>query len=225
MHVSNRRLPLAASGPQRRAGPRRALHFCSLLFPAGPAPPKNVQLFRVHPSSFPPPVPHTRSDPNLSGPVRAKSPESMPGLGGERTLLSVLLFRVPARAAMLNTGSPMHLPTFPLSHLPAGMAESSPAGRSAPVPARAVLLLRFCLNLGGGCGKFFFARAHGMWTYEPRQGRKAATVVCSAPAVVTLALFFTRSRAGTGPREPSAGRGLPRARRGGKSLRSCLIKS
>jgi hypothetical protein len=31
------------------------------------------------------------------------------------------------------------------------------------------------------------ARAHGLWTYEPRQGRKAATVVCSASAVVTLA--------------------------------------
>ena len=28
-----------------------------------------------------------------------------------------------------------------------------------------------------------------MWTYEPRQGRKAATVVCSTSAVVTLALF------------------------------------
>jgi hypothetical protein len=25
-----------------------------------------------------------------------------------------------------------------------------------------------------------------MWTYEPRQGRKAATAVCSASAVVTL---------------------------------------
>ena len=34
-----------------------------------------------------------------------------------------------------------------------------------------------------------FARAHGMRTYEPRQGRKAATVVCSASAVVTLAFF------------------------------------
>jgi hypothetical protein len=33
----------------------------------------------------------------------------------------------------------------------------------------------------------FVARAHGMWTYEPRQGRKAATAVCSASAVVTLA--------------------------------------
>lgn len=33
------------------------------------------------------------------------------------------------------------------------------------------------------------ARAHGVRTYEPRQGRKAATVVCSAPAVVTLAFF------------------------------------
>jgi hypothetical protein len=28
-----------------------------------------------------------------------------------------------------------------------------------------------------------------MWTYEPRQGRKAATVVCSVSAVVTLTLF------------------------------------
>ena len=33
-------------------------------------------------------------------------------------------------------------------------------------------------------------RAHGMWTYEPRQGRKAATVVCSTSAVVTLAFFI-----------------------------------
>jgi hypothetical protein len=29
-----------------------------------------------------------------------------------------------------------------------------------------------------------------MRTYEPRQGRKAATVVCFASAVVTLVLFF-----------------------------------
>src|SRR6185369_8475460 len=36
------------------------------------------------------------------------------------------------------------------------------------------------------------ARAHGMRTYEPRQGRKAATVVCSASAVVTLAFFSLR---------------------------------
>jgi hypothetical protein len=35
-------------------------------------------------------------------------------------------------------------------------------------------------------------RAHGMWTYEPRQGRKAATVVCSVSAVVTLTLFHLR---------------------------------
>ena len=33
------------------------------------------------------------------------------------------------------------------------------------------------------------ARAHGMWTYESRQGRNAATAVCSASAVVTLAFF------------------------------------
>ena len=29
-----------------------------------------------------------------------------------------------------------------------------------------------------------------MWTYEPRQGRNAATVVCSAFAVVTLVFLF-----------------------------------
>ena len=34
-------------------------------------------------------------------------------------------------------------------------------------------------------------RAHGMWTYESRQGRKAATAVCSASAVVTLTFFLT----------------------------------
>src|SRR5258708_37372852 len=35
------------------------------------------------------------------------------------------------------------------------------------------------------------ARAHGMWTHEPRQGRKAATAVCSASAVVTLAWLIS----------------------------------
>ena len=40
------------------------------------------------------------------------------------------------------------------------------------------------------CRTLFPVRAHGMWTYEPRQGRKAATVVCSTSAVVTLAFFI-----------------------------------
>jgi len=35
-----------------------------------------------------------------------------------------------------------------------------------------------------------FARAHGMRTHEPRQGRNAATAVCSASAVATLAFSF-----------------------------------
>jgi hypothetical protein len=34
-----------------------------------------------------------------------------------------------------------------------------------------------------------FARAHGVWTYEPREGRNAATAVCSTSAVVSLAFF------------------------------------
>ena len=35
--------------------------------------------------------------------------------------------------------------------------------------------------------KMVFARAHGVWTYEPREGRNAATAVCSTSAVVSLA--------------------------------------
>jgi len=46
------------------------------------------------------------------------------------------------------------------------------------------------LKLPRPCAIFLPARAHGLWTYEPRQGRKAATAVCSASAVVTLALEF-----------------------------------
>jgi len=42
------------------------------------------------------------------------------------------------------------------------------------------------------------ARAHGLWTYETRQGRKAATVVCSASAVVTLA-YLSRLSCHSGP--------------------------
>ena len=47
----------------------------------------------------------------------------------------------------------------------------------------------FFLKPRRGCIMFGFARAHGLWTYEPRQGRKAATVVCSTDAVVTLAFL------------------------------------
>ena len=47
------------------------------------------------------------------------------------------------------------------------------------------ILLAACVD--GDYFNYEFARAHGMRTYEPRQGRNAATVVCSASAVVTLA--------------------------------------
>jgi len=43
-----------------------------------------------------------------------------------------------------------------------------------------------CLG-GGSILKTVFARAHGVWTYEPREGRNAATAVCSTSAVVSLA--------------------------------------
>ncbi len=48
---------------------------------------------------------------------------------------------------------------------------------------------RILLEGGGKVRQVECARAHGMWTYESRQGRNAATAVCSASAVVTLALF------------------------------------
>jgi hypothetical protein len=46
------------------------------------------------------------------------------------------------------------------------------------------------LERRAGVAQHHLVRAHGMWTYEPRQGRKAATVVCSVSAVVTLTLFL-----------------------------------
>ena len=62
---------------------------------------------------------------------------------------------------------------------------ASPAvNRTPPIPV-APLCLKRPLRSRTVCR----ARAHGMWTYEPRQGRKAATVVCSVSAVVTLAFF------------------------------------
>src|SRR5580700_8599936 len=48
---------------------------------------------------------------------------------------------------------------------------------------------RILLEGGAKVRQVDCARAHGMWTYESRQGRNAATAVCSASAVVTLALF------------------------------------
>jgi hypothetical protein len=58
----------------------------------------------------------------------------------------------------------------------------------------------------GGLRQIEGARAHGMWTYESRQGRNAATAVCSASAVVTLALFYfgmRSSECGTPSPRPS----------------------
>lgn len=57
-------------------------------------------------------------------------------------------------------------------------------------PEMGVRKLRFSLKPPCRCRRFFPARAHGMRTYEPREGRKAATAVCSASAVVTLAPFL-----------------------------------
>ena len=55
---------------------------------------------------------------------------------------------------------------------------------------------RILLEGDGAVGLNRRARGHGMRTYEPRQGRKAATVVCSASAVVTLAFFIYDARFG-----------------------------
>ena len=50
------------------------------------------------------------------------------------------------------------------------------------------------LDKRGNLRQIAGVRAHGMWTYEPRQGRKAATAVCSASAVVTLTLSIYNFR-------------------------------
>jgi hypothetical protein len=51
-----------------------------------------------------------------------------------------------------------------------------------------ILSLDIPLPFGHNTG----ARACGVWTYEPRQGRKAATAVCFAIAAVTLASLHLR---------------------------------
>jgi len=40
-------------------------------------------------------------------------------------------------------------------------------------------IVGFHLATAGRLGLNAGVRAHGVWTYEPRQGRNAATVVCS----------------------------------------------
>src|ERR1019366_4840390 len=52
---------------------------------------------------------------------------------------------------------------------------------------RSFVLVTLWLDKRRGLRPTFFARACGVWTYEPRQGRKAATAVCFAIAAVTLA--------------------------------------
>src|ERR1039458_762626 len=52
---------------------------------------------------------------------------------------------------------------------------------------RPFVLVTLWLDKRRGLRQTFFARACGVRTYEPRQGRKAATAVCFAIAAVTLA--------------------------------------
>jgi len=54
--------------------------------------------------------------------------------------------------------------------------------------------LRFALwlDIRRGLRHSLVARACGVWTCEPRQGRKAATATCFAIAAVTLAPFHLR---------------------------------
>jgi hypothetical protein len=78
-----------------------------------------------------------------------------------------------------------------LSRLCAFPTYSNPCGGPPAAKTRNPKLRtwEFSLKALVGCPTFVTVRAHGMWTYEPRQGRKAATVVCSTSAVVTLAFF------------------------------------
>src|SRR5260370_16994649 len=65
------------------------------------------------------------------------------------------------------------------------------ARREAPALGRVELRVEFLLEARPRLRLNSSARAHGMWTHEPRQGRKAATAVCSASAVVTLAWLIS----------------------------------
>ncbi len=209
--------PAARSDVRAQDGPSISTRYFSQ--PA--LPPQKTSNF----SGFiPHPFRHPFHTPEAIEPIRTCSSQmfpNQPGLGGTRTRCpsSFLGFQP---GAMLNMAvrCTYPLPTFAL---PAGWRIKPRGGahRAGPCGFAVAVLL----EPRRGVRQIPLRQAHGIWELRTRQGRKAATVVCSAPAVVTLALFFTRSRAGTGPREPSAGRGLPRARRGGKSLRSCLIKS
>jgi hypothetical protein len=73
------------------------------------------------------------------------------------------------------------------------MRSSVQAGPNYQLPFKATIENnRLSLKPPSSWRKICSVRAHGMWTYEPRQGRKAATVVCSVSAVVTLTLFHLR---------------------------------
>src|SRR5437588_12003398 len=68
----------------------------------------------------------------------------------------------------------------------------APTAKSDSRPGREYNhLILAVARTGGLTSKNDFARAHGMWICEPRQGRKAAAPVCSASHVATLA-FHSR---------------------------------
>jgi len=73
------------------------------------------------------------------------------------------------------------------------LAPSSPAPRPRTRTRTATeedsKCVRLWLDRGHAVRHTVIARACGVWTYEPRQGRKAATAVCFAIAAVTLAPF------------------------------------
>src|ERR1017187_881947 len=60
-------------------------------------------------------------------------------------------------------------------------------GASMQTNGRSSVLVSLWLDKRRGLRQTFFARACGVWTCEPRQGRKAATATCFAIAAVTLA--------------------------------------
>src|SRR2546430_10844093 len=87
------------------------------------------------------------------------------------------------------------IPRRALAGLPSSatpwLTACAPTAKSDSRPGREYNhLILAVARTGGLTSTNDFARAHGMWTYEPRQGRKAATAVCSASAVVTLAFHL-----------------------------------
>jgi hypothetical protein len=106
-------------------------------------------------------------------------------------------------SSIMKTGDDIFILFHPLFKF---KPNETSASKVPPSPRKSKSLKNdreFSLKAPNRCRTFRTVRAHGMWTYEPRQGRKAATVVCSTSAVVTLAFTIYDLRFTIGRKKPT----------------------